>query len=187
MKKDNDNNFKPDLIEKGVEYIIRGLGQSLSDPNFSETPERYTRFISELFYKEAVDYATFPEAYSDFLLFRGHQMWSLCPHHLLPVQFTCSVAYIPSTQVLGLSKLARVLDEANRQPLLQERFTKDVVDHLYANVEGLQGAACFIDGRHDCTRIRGVKSDGHFITYHTRGKLKETNVERQFLDLVMHL
>ena len=169
-----------------MELIIKGLGLDPRDPNFEETPERYSRFLCEMFNHKEINYATFPEAYSDFILFKGHRMWSLCPHHLLPVEFVASIAYVPTKEVLGLSKLARVLDDANRKPLLQERFTRDVVDTLYVNVPGLRGAACYVEGQHDCTKIRGVRSEGRFVTYHTTGVMKEVELEQRFFNLVTH-
>lgn len=178
--------MKTHLIEKGVRLILQGMEVDLKDSNFAETPDRYTRFICEMFSKPEIDYATFPETYSDFILFKNHEMWSLCPHHLIPVQFYVSLAYIPDGEVLGLSKLVRVLDETNNRPLLQERFTKGVIAKMYENIPRIKGAACLVDGQHGCTRIRGVRSDGRFITYSTEGRLKEAELERRFFELVLH-
>jgi GTP cyclohydrolase I len=172
-------------IEKGVSLILKGMGVNPNDKNFIETPERYARFIMEMFGDKEIEWATFPEDYTDFILLKGHEMYSLCPHHLIPVEFRVSVAYIPDGRVLGLSKLARVLDEANNGPLLQEKFTQDVVHAIEKNCPGIQGAACFIDGQHGCTRIRGVHSTGRFVTYHLHGQFKEDpQMEKRFFDLI---
>ena len=157
----------------------------LKDRNFLETPERVARFYIEMFGVKENEYATFPEDYTDFVLLKEHRMYSLCPHHLLPVEFTVSLAYIPSGKVLGLSKLPRLLGECNTKPLLQERFTKDVVKALEENVPGIKGAACFVEGEHGCTKIRGVKTSAHFFTYHLSGVFKtEPEMERRFFELV---
>jgi GTP cyclohydrolase I len=174
-----------DKIEKGVSLILEGMGIDKRDKNFIDTPERYARFIAEMFGEKNIDWATFPEDYTDFILLNGHTMHSLCPHHLLPVEFKVSVAYIPNGKVLGLSKLARVLDEANSGPLLQEKFTQDVVHLIEENCSGVKGAACYINGQHGCTKIRGVKSTARFVTYHLHGEFKDSpTMEKRFFDLV---
>lgn len=158
----------------------------LRDRNYIDTPDRYARFILEMFGRKETEYATFPEDFTDFILLKRHTMYSLCPHHLLPVEFETSVAYIPKKEVLGLSKLARVLDDINTEPLLQERFTKKVIDAIneWCDVEGV---ACLINGQHGCTKIRGVKSSGRFFTYRLDGAFKEdTELARRFFDLCLH-
>jgi len=176
-----------DLIEKGVEHILRGMNIDLTDRNYLDTPERYARFILEMFGRKDIDYATFPETYSDFVLLKRHTMYSLCPHHLLPVEFEASVAYIPGGEVLGLSKLIRVLDDVNTGPLLQERFTDQVTSLILDYCPTAEGAACIVTGQHGCTKIRGVKSDAHFMTYKLRGKFEsDSETARRFFDLCMH-
>jgi GTP cyclohydrolase I len=138
-----------------------------------------------MFRKKNTEWATFPEAYADFILIRGHKMYSLCPHHLLPVEFYVSMAYIPNGHVLGLSKLARIFDEANDKPLLQEAFTHDVVDRIVEVCPGVKGVAVLIDGQHGCTKIRGIHSDARFMTYRLEGEFKEDpRKEERFFTLV---
>ena len=156
-------------IERGVELILKGIGVDLRDRNFLLTPERVARYYAELFEKKDTEFATFPESYNDFILLRNHRMFSLCPHHLLPVRFDVSLAYVPNGHVLGLSKLARVLDECNSGPLLQEKFTGDVVKEMGNICQGVQGVACVIVGKHGCTEIRGVRSNAEFVTYKLSG------------------
>lgn len=161
------------LIEKGASLILRGLGADVvNDRNFIETPERYARALAEMFLPEDKGWAVFPEDYNDFILLRDHLLWSLCPHHLLPVKLYVSVAYIPNRNVLGLSKLARLCDDCNRGPLLQEAFTKAVLDQLYRICRGVRGAACLVEGRHGCMEMRGVRSNAHFLTYSFRGEFE---------------
>lgn len=171
-------------IEAGVELILKGLGVSLADRNFIDTPERVARYYVELFAPKEREWATFPENFNDFILLRGHTLFTLCPHHLLPVELRVSLAYIPNGHVLGLSKLARVLDECNTGPVLQEKFTKDCLRSLVAICPDIQGAACFVEGRHDCTRIRGVRSEATFVTYRLEGKFREQpELEERFFQL----
>jgi GTP cyclohydrolase IA len=176
---------KQHLVEKGVSLILAGLEIDRTDHNYTDTPERYARALLEMFNPPETEWATFEEEFSDFILLRGHQMFSLCPHHLFPVKFQVSLAYIPNGHVLGLSKLARLLYECNRHPLLQEAFTKQVIDKVHQVCEGAQGVACLIQGEHGCLSMRGVKSDADFITYRLDGLfLQDKDLERRFFDLV---
>lgn len=172
-------------VEKGVALILKGLGVDLNDHNYTDTPERYARALYEMFNPTETEWATFKEEFSDFILLRGHQMYSLCPHHLFPVRFNVSLAYIPNGHVLGLSKLARLLHECNRGPLLQEAFTKRAIEKVHEVCKDVRGVACFIQGEHGCLSMRGVKSDADFVTYRLDGVFDEDkDLERRFFDLV---
>lgn len=172
------------LVEKGVQLILKGLDCDTKDRNFAETPERYARALEELFTPKQTEWATFSESYSDFILLRGHVLWSLCPHHLLPVRMEVSVAYIPNGEVLGLSKLARVLHECNPGPILQEAFTRQVVERIDDITGDNHGAACLVQGTHDCMQIRGVKTNGDVVTYKlTRDFLDKPHVQDRFFQL----
>lgn len=171
-------------IERGMQLILDGLEIHRDDHNYTFTPERYARALQEMFCAKDTDWATFPEQYSDFILLRGHEMYSMCPHHMLPVDFTVSLAYIPNGEVLGLSKLARILHECNNGPLLQEAFTKAAVEKIQSVCPGVRGVACLVSGVHDCFRIRGVKSRADFVTYKLDGLFKEDKaLEERFFQL----
>jgi GTP cyclohydrolase I len=171
-------------IELGVELILKGLDCDLADRNFLDTPNRVARFYAEMFSTKETEWATFPEDYSDFILLKGHRMWSLCPHHLIPVRFDVSLAYIPNGEVLGLSKLARVLDEANTKPLLQEKFTLEVINNVHQICNGVKGCAVLVEGQHGCTLIRGVRSSAEFVTYRLDGVFRDQpELEERFFQL----
>lgn len=172
-------------MEKGVALILQGLGADRNDHNYTLTPERYTRALEEMFCPPSTDWATFTEEYTDFILLRGHTMYSLCPHHLFPVKFNVSLAYVPNGEVLGLSKLARLLHDCNTGPLLQEAFTKNAISKLHKICHGVKGVACFIQGEHGCLMMRGVKSDADFVTYRLDGVFDEDkDLARRFFDFV---
>lgn len=172
------------LVERGMELILKGLNINPTDQNFLDTPERYARALEEMFCPRDTEWATFTEEYTDFILLRGHQMWSLCPHHMLPVSFTVSLAYIPDGHVLGLSKLARLLHSCNTGPLLQEKFTKQALEELHAICPGVKGSACIVQGIHSCLTMRGVRSDADFLTYRLNGIFNEDReLERRFFQL----
>jgi GTP cyclohydrolase I len=172
-------------IEQGVRLILQGLECDAHDPNFAETPERVARAYEEMFaVDEDNEYTTFTEAYADFILLRRHKVWSLCPHHLLPVRLIVSVAYIPAGKVLGLSKLARVLNDCNPGPVLQEAFTREVVSRL-ESIVSCSGVACFVEGSHGCMQIRGVKTDGDVVTSAFSGSfLANARLQDRFFQLI---
>jgi len=177
--------LKHHLVEKGVQLILQGLEVDPADHNYTDTPERYARALYEMFNPTETEWATFTEEFSDFILLRGHEMFSLCPHHMFPVRFLVSLAYIPNGQVLGLSKLARLLYECNRGPLLQEAFTKKAIDKVRQICPHVQGVACIIQGEHGCLRMRGVRSTADFLTYRLDGTfLQDKDLERRFFELV---
>lgn len=172
------------MIEDGVSRILRGLGVDLTDHNYIDTPERVARMYVEMFTPKENEWATFEEDFSDFILLKGHTLYGLCPHHLLPVELVISLAYVPNGHVLGLSKLARICDEVNTGPMLQERFTVEVLTRLEELCPGIRGAACIVDGQHGCTKVRGVKSDGRFTTYRLSGCFKDDpELESRFFTL----
>lgn len=167
------------MIEEGMLMIMRGMELDMSDENFRHTPNRYRRFLQEMFETKEAKWATFDEDYTDFVLLRGHHIHTLCPHHFLPVDMKVSVAYIPNGQVLGLSKLARVLDDVNRGPIMQEKFSRDVISRLKRICKGITSCAVFIEGIHGCMRIRGVKSSAPVITYRCEGAFDSDPIMQQ--------
>jgi GTP cyclohydrolase I len=172
-------------IEKGVRLILKGLNCDTKDRNFAETPERVARAYAEIFTPKETEYATFEEQYNDFILLRGYQIWSLCPHHLLPVKFTVHVAYIPEDVVLGLSKLARLVAECNRGPVLQEGFTSRIVEKLGEVLGNIRGAAAMVAGEHGCMQIRGVRTHGDVVTYSMSGEFKQDQCKQDlFFNLI---
>ena len=139
-----------------------------------------------MFEQPSTEYATFNETYSDFILLRSHVLWSLCPHHLLPVRLKVHVAYIPGGEVLGLSKLARVLSDCNPGPILQEAFTREVADRIDSISIGNHGVAVMVEGTHGCMQIRGVKTDGDVVTYNLKGDfLNVPHIQDRFFQLVV--
>lgn len=173
------------LIEKGAKIILEGLGaDTKTDRNFTDTPERYAKALMEMFNPPETEWNAFDEDFNDFILLRDHRLYSLCPHHLFPVKLFVSIAYIPNGKVLGLSKLARLMHECNRGPLLQEKFTKDVIAFLEKICHGVRGVACLVEGKHGCLEMRGAKSDAHFFTYKFTGEFAlNASLQDRFLAL----
>jgi GTP cyclohydrolase I len=138
----------------------------------------------ELFSPEHNSYATFPGGtYDGMVILRGHKVHGVCPHHLMPVEMRAYVAYIPHRTVLGLSKLARVVEEHLTGPILQEDLTERIAEAL-KNRTDPKGVGVVIVGRHGCMRHRGVETDADIITSSMRGVfLTNGNAREEFLRL----
>lgn len=175
-----------ELIEEGASLILAGLGVDLTDHNFSTTPQRYSKVLKEMFDPPPTEWPVFAEEYTDIVVLRGHVFYTLCPHHMLPVKLIGSVAYRPNGHVIGASKLARIMHEANRKPETQEKLT-DLICHIIKELtKGTsEGEAVFLTGEHGCMRIRGIKSDSDLITWKFKGCFEtDTELQRRFFDLV---
>ena len=186
-----------ELIEQGFEYIIRGIGelgyQPDSDPNFAGTAGRAARAMSDLIADREDARAeiaellthTFPAEYREMVISKYNVAFGMCPHHLLPVIYRVSLAYIPTDKVLGISKLSRLVRLASRAPTLQETLTHDLCDMLY-NQLASEGAAVYIEGLHMCMAARGVSShEARVVTSAVRGVFLDNPATRnEFIKLV---
>jgi len=176
-------------IYQGVELILDGLVPGWQeDPNFRDTPRRVTKMYEELFSTEAPVLTVFPETHNQMIILAHHKAYSLCPHHLLPIEMDISLAYIPKGFVLGISKLARMIHMKIGKPSMQETLTDELADILYDVADtgkNCLGSAVLIKAEHDCMKIRGVKSSGHIITSAVRGVFKDDpSAKEEFLSLV---
>lgn len=155
-------------VEKGVKLILDGLhegfGLDLTDGNFTDTPKRVARAYSEIFEGlantdeevEKILESTFEEKHSQMIMVSGIHTYSMCPHHLLPVELRASVAYLPNGRVLGISKLSRLTTLLSARPVLQEALTDDIANKLMKCLKP-KGAAVVIQARHFCMIMRGAK------------------------------
>lgn len=150
-------------MSRGVKLLLEGMGCDLDDPNYKGTPERVARMFTEMLTPEPNNWATFPSRSSDLVVLRNHKVVAICPHHLQPVEIKCFVGYIPHKKTLGISKLARVVEEQLVSPILQEDLAAAVADALERNLEP-KGCGVILSGVHGCMRYRGVESDGDVVT-----------------------
>jgi len=155
--------MKTKLIEQGVRLILQGLEVDLEDRNYKDTPKRVARMYQELFTPRRNSWSVFPEQHSNLILLRGHIVYGVCPHHLVPVKMVVHLGYIPNKQVLGLSKLARCIEEQLGAPVLQETFTDNVAQTLHLRLDA-KGVGCVVVGSHGCMQARGVKTTGDVVT-----------------------
>jgi GTP cyclohydrolase I len=129
---------------------------------------------------------SFPAKYNEMVISKHNTAFGMCPHHLLPVIYRISMAYIPTEKVLGLSKLSRLARLIARGPRLQEDLTHELADILFEQVES-QGSAVYIEGLHMCMAARGVGAhEARLVTSGVRGVFLEKHATREeFIKLVL--
>ena len=151
-------------IERAVREILAAVGEDPDREGLKETPARVARMYAELFRGLHDDPRVhlkkfFTEQYDEIVLVRDISFNSVCEHHLLPFMGKAHIAYMPNGRVIGLSKLARVVDGVSRRPQVQERMTEDIANLLVEEL-GAKGVAVVIEATHTCMTIRGVVKPG---------------------------
>ena len=151
-----------------IKHLLRGIGEDTEREGLRETPQRIFRASFELFkgYREdpADIMTTFDaDGYDQIVLLKDIEFFSMCEHHCLPFIGKAHIAYIPDKRVVGISKLARLLDIYSRRLQIQERLTDQVTSALMQYLEP-QGAACIIEAAHLCMRMRGVQKQNSIMT-----------------------
>jgi GTP cyclohydrolase I len=144
-----------------AEALMRALGMDPDTPGLADTPKRVAKAYAELLTPREFTMTTFPndEGYDELVLAKGIPFTSLCEHHLLPFTGTASVGYLPGPRILGLSKLARVVELFARRPQVQERMTKQIADWLDSQL-GPRGVGVVVEAEHTCMTLRGVQARG---------------------------
>jgi len=129
--------------------------------------------------------AVFPEGYDEMLVSGPADVWTLCPHHLLPVGFKCWMGYIPNGMVLGLSKFTRVAVTMAKRPIMQEQYTRELADVLMGKLKP-EGVGVYIVGKHGCMGCRGVQQPNvEVVTSALKGSFKDDpTVREEFLSIV---
>ena len=167
--------------------FLRALGVSLESESLRDTPARMARAYAELFSPRPFDLTTFPndEGYDELVMARDIPLRSVCEHHLLPFVGVAHVGYLPGERILGLSKLARIVEHFASRPQVQERLTKQIADWLDRSLEPA-GVGVVIEAEHLCMTLRGVRAAGsRTITSTLLGTLRHDPRSRaEFFDLV---
>ncbi len=151
-------------IANAVREILLAVGENPEREGLRRTPTRVARMYHELFNGLELDPArhlatTFTETYDELVVLRDISFNSMCEHHLMPFEGKAHVAYLPAGQVVGISKLARVVDEFAHRPQVQERLTHQIADLLMAKLQA-KGVAVVIRATHTCMTCRGIKKAG---------------------------
>ena len=167
--------------ERAAAEFLRALGIEVETESMRGTPGRMARAYAELFTPRPFDLTTFPneEGYDELVLARAIPVRSVCEHHLLPFVGVAHVGYLPGERILGLSKLARIVEHFARRPQVQERLTKQVADWLAEHLSP-QGVGVVIEAEHSCMTLRGVQATGSTtVTSTMLGSLREDARSRQ--------
>ena len=166
---------------QAVTALLRALGKDPGDPHLAGTPGRVAEAYAELLTGPHFDLTTFPndEGYNELVIATDIPVQSLCEHHLLPFTGVAHIGYLPGDRILGLSKLARVLDLFARDLQVQERLTQQVADWLRDNLAP-RGVGVVIEAEHLCMSLRGVRARGaRTTTSALHGLLREDARSRQ--------
>jgi GTP cyclohydrolase I len=178
-------------IALAVREILLAIGEDPDREGLKNTPNRVGRAYVELMAGLSEDprrhlKTVFHEKYDEVVLLRDIEFHSLCEHHLLPFTGRAHVAYLPDGKVVGLSKLARLVEGYARRPQVQERLTMQIADALMEELAPI-GAACVIEAVHTCMTIRGAKKHGStMVTSALRGIFKENPASRAEVLSLIH-
>jgi GTP cyclohydrolase I len=189
----NENNagVKPESVASLVRKMITLIGEDPEREGSKKTPERYEKALKFLTsgYHQNVDHllngATFSVCYDEMVVVKDIEFFSLCEHHLLPFFGKAHVAYLPNKKVIGLSKVARLVNMYARRLQIQERMTNQIARALEDKIAP-QGVGVIIEARHLCMQMRGVeKQHGQAVTSAMLGAFRENKQTRdEFLALV---
>ncbi len=185
------------LFTQGFEKILDGLDQlgytTTADENFADTPERAAKALAELVVSREDSRAeiaqmlgkSFPARYREMVISKHSIAFGICPHHLLPVIYRISLAYIPTEKVLGISKLSRMAKLLARAPMLQEELTHELAQILHMELSS-EGSGVYVEGLHLCLASRGTRAhETRLVTSAVRGVfLDQLSTRQEFMKLV---
>ncbi|AEH00202.1 MULTISPECIES: GTP cyclohydrolase I FolE [unclassified Lacinutrix] len=182
---------KIDRIQNDVRNIMETLGLDLTDDSLSGTPKRVAKmFVNEIFGglnpDKKPNASTFDNKYKygEMLVEKNITLYSTCEHHLLPIVGKAHIAYISNGNVVGLSKMNRIVDYFAKRPQVQERLTIQVVKELQ-KVLNTEDVACVIDAKHLCVNSRGIRDiESSTVTSEFGGQFKNKETKREFLDYI---
>ena len=171
--------------------IIESTGEDISRPGLVDTPKRAAKafeFLTRGYHEtlaEVINDALFPSEFSEMVIVKDIELYSLCEHHLLPFIGKCHVAYIPNGKVLGLSKVARIVDMFARRLQIQETLVSQIANTI-EEVTGAQGVAVIIEAKHMCMMMRGVEKQNSVMkTSSMLGSFRDNQATRsEFLSLI---
>jgi len=178
-------------IEKAVKEILIAIGEDTNREGLKKTPERVGKMYTELLAGMREDpkehlRSVFTENYDEIVLLRDISFYSICEHHLMPFIGSAHVAYVPTGMVLGVSKLARIVDCFARRLQTQEKLSYQIADFIMDSLKP-QGVAVVLEASHSCTTIRGIKKPGStMVTSALRGIFKKDPRTRSEVLSLMH-
>ena len=182
--------MKEQEIKDAVTKLLLAIGEDPDRDGLVDTPRRISEMYGEIFEGLSIDPAKylnvdFEVAHDEMVILRNIPFYSMCEHHFLPFHGEAHVGYIPDGRVVGISKLARVVEGFARRPQLQERLTSQVAEPIMKSIKP-DGVAVVVEAEHLCMTMRGVRKPGsRMVTSGMRGQFKKSDVTRsEFLALV---
>ncbi len=178
-------------IEKAVKEILLAIGEDVTREGLVDTPKRVANMYAELLdgmYTDPKRHAKpiFDEDYDEIVLLRDIPFYSVCEHHMVPFIGHAHVAYLPKGTVMGVSKLARIVDNFAHRLQVQERLTNQIADFIMNNAKP-QGVAVVLEASHSCLTIRGAKKPGSvMVTSAIRGIFRKDPRSRNEVMSLMH-
>jgi GTP cyclohydrolase I len=173
--------------ETSCRRLLQWLGVDLGAPGMDETPARMARALAELTegygqHEKEILSKRFPATYDEMVVVRDIEFWSLCEHHVLPFHGTVTVGYLPKKHVVGLSKVARLVQCFAARLQIQERMTQEIAEAMKAEL-ACDGVGVVVRATHLCMAMRGVKTPAEMITSTLLGNFREAEVRAEFLKL----
>lgn len=185
-----DDDALTERLKAGYHDMLTGLGEDISRDGLLKTPERAAKamqFLTQGYEQDAAAIlrsAMFKEDYSEMVLVKDIEVYSLCEHHMLPFFGKAHIAYIPNGYIVGLSKIPRVVDVFARRLQVQERLTIEIRDVIQETLQPL-GVAVIIEARHMCMMMRGVQKQNSVTTTSAfTGEFSSAETRGEFLRLV---
>ncbi len=177
-------------VKERYSKILDEIGEDVDREGLQKTPERAAKamlFLTQGYQQDAVEIlksAMFEEAYDEMVIIKDIEVYSLCEHHMLPFYGKAHIAYIPNGQIVGLSKIPRVVDVFARRLQVQERLTHDILECINETLKP-KGVAVVIEASHMCMMMRGVqKQNSVTTTSGFRGQFEKIETRNEFLKLI---
>ncbi|MFN7115793.1 MAG: GTP cyclohydrolase I FolE [Saprospiraceae bacterium] len=179
-------------LTESFEHILQGVGEDPGREGLLKTPERAAKamqFLTQGYTQDAeaiLRSAMFQEEYSEMVIVKDIELYSMCEHHMLPFFGKAHVAYIPNGYIVGLSKIPRVIDVFARRLQVQERLTHEIL-HCIQNTLNPLGVAVVIEAQHMCMMMRGVQKQNSLTTTSAfTGEFQRVETRSEFLTLIGH-
>lgn len=147
-----------DKIEKAIYELLEAIGEDPKRDGLINTPKRVAKMYQELLKSDEIKYTTFQNSFNDIVIVRDIEFTSMCEHHLLPFYGVAHIAYIPKNKIIGLSKIARIVEKYSRRLQVQERMTLEIFNELKSKLK-IEDVAIYLEAKHMCMISRGIKKE----------------------------